>query len=173
MNSEIIKQLIAIYGSTTVTSLLFNKHYFRKRNKIAFDKSKRNLKYRDLSLESTLMLDNVRSVYKLADKVSIFLSAVPVIQVFYTISNIMATDDKFSNYFDDKIAEINQAEISIRKDYLEQIRRSRIIPENIKSKLEDEDYLPNEEEYDEVMVANASRIITEKVLKLVKNDDKK
>ena len=49
---ELIKNLAIIYGSTTVSSLVFNKFYFRDRNKMAFDKSKRKLKYRDLSLET-------------------------------------------------------------------------------------------------------------------------
>ena len=156
---ELIKNLAIIYGSTTVSSLVFNKFYFRDRNKMAFDKSKRKLKYRDLSLDTCYMLDNVRAVYKLADKVSIFLSTVPVINVIYTVDNIMASDKKFSTYFDDKIDEINKKETSIRKSYLKQIQEAKVIPESIKSKLEDEEYLPNEEDFREVMSANAPRMV--------------
>ena len=71
----------------------------------------------------------------------------------------MASDKKFSTYFDDKIDEINKKETSIRKSYLKQIQEAKVIPESIKSKLEDEEYLPNEEDFREVMSANAPRMV--------------
>lgn len=168
-NIDLIRELIIIYGSTTVSSLLFNKIYFRDKNKIAYNNSKRNLKYRDLCLKNCVALTNLKEIYKLANKLSYILSVIPIWQIFYTIDNIKDNGEHCKEFFDEKIEEINKQELIIRKQFLEQIKDIKKIPEEIKIKLADSEYLPSEDDYRKVVNYNRPKVIVNtKNLKIIR-----
>lgn len=155
-NLYLLRELVAVYGSTTVVSLIFNYFYHVRRANKAFKESKRELVYKHLSTESYLSLSSVRTSKKLSNIIAMVLATVPVVQVFYTISNINADPNYLRRYYESKIEEINNLEVDIRKELLKRIKNAKSIPEPIEEKLKNEEYLPTEEDYRDVLNHNCA-----------------
>ena len=152
--NEVLRELIIIYGATTISSLVCNQIYFKRKNKEAFTQSKRKLKYRNLCTKCSLALDDLEKEYKMDNLVSDFLSVVPVLQVINTVANIIEPQEDLNKSFDEGIEYINKEELIARREFLTSIKEAKFIPIDIKLKLEDEDYLPSEEEHRYVMKLN-------------------
>ena len=152
--NDIIRELIIIYGATTISSLVCNQLYFKRKNKEALTQSKRKLRYRNLCTKCTLALDTLEKEYKMYNYVSDFLSIVPVLQVINTVANIIEPQEDLNKSFDEGIEYINKEELIARREFLESIKKAEFIPMEIKTKLKDEDYLPSEEEHRYVMLLN-------------------
>lgn len=144
---DVLKELAIIYGSTTISSLVFNKIYYNNKIQDAFDKSKRKLKYTDLSIISDRDLENVKKFCSTEKLVNNIIACLPLLQVILTVHNIRTDHSSYEEFFDKKIEEINIKELETRKKFLEEIKESREAPDDIKIKLEDEDYLPSEADY--------------------------
>lgn len=153
--NDIIRELIIIYGATTISSLVCNQLYFKRKNKEALTQSKRKLKYRNLCTKCTLALDDLEKEYRMDNYVSDFLSIVPVLQVINTVANIIEPQEDLNKSFDEGIEYINKEELIARREFLESIKKAKFIPMDIKIKLKDEDYLPSEEEHRYVMLLNS------------------
>lgn len=156
--NNFLRELIIIYGSTSLSSLLFNIVYYNNRIENAFKDSKRKLVYKDLSLANSVDLANLRKFCNFQKKVSMIMSIIPVVNVPYTISSIITNKRLYNNFFDKKIEEINKNELILRKRFLEEIKNSKRIPISIKEKIEDKEYLPNEEEYFLVRSLNRKKL---------------
>lgn len=152
--NEVLRELIIIYGATTISSLVCNQLYFKRKNKEAFTQSKRKLKYRNLCTKCSLALNDLEKEYKMDNLVSDFLSVVPVLQVINTVANIIEPQEDLNKSFDEGIEYINKEELIARREFLTSIKKAKFIPIDIKLKLEDEDYLPSEEEHRYVMKLN-------------------
>ena len=122
---EILKRFLIFYGSTAVSSLLVNKIYYINRIKRSFEKSKRNLKYRDLTLINDRDLKRIKRFCEVEKIGSIFMSIIPFVNIRFTALNTLRN----------------------KQEFLESMKTEKVIPEDIKKKMEDENYLPNEEEY--------------------------
>ena len=144
---NIIKEMLIIYGSTTIASLDFNKLYYIDEYKKAYENSKRKIVYRDLTMINKRDIDRLKEEIKTKKKISIFLSILPIFQVFYTVSAIYTDKRIYSGYFDERMEQINENEKTARTRFLKEIKQSKIIPEDIKEKLKDKDYLPGEAEF--------------------------
>ena len=153
--NEVLRELIIIYGATTISSLVCNQLYFKRKNKEALTQSKRKLKYRNLCTKCTLALDALEKEYKMDNYVSDFLSIIPVLQVINTVANIIEPQEDLNKSFDEGIEYINKEELIARREFLESIKKAEFIPMDIKIKLKDEDYLPSEEEHRYVMLLNS------------------
>lgn len=146
--NEIVKRLLIFYGSTTVSSLLFNKIYYTDRIKKTFKKSKRKLIYKDLTLNNDRDLKRIREFCKIEKIVSILISICPILNIRFTAENIMRDKDKYDEFFNKQIDLINQNELKQRREFLEEIQYEREIPEDIMYKINnDKDYLPSEDDY--------------------------
>ncbi len=157
----ILKELLIIYGSTTVSSLLFNKLYYIDRIQKSFKNSQRKLKYKDLSLKCEMDLQNVKD-YCYAEKIiSRIASCIPLFQILFTVSNIRRDKELYNEFFDERMEKINIDEAYERKRFLIEIKEAKIIPPDIRTRLEDEQYMPSENEYNRVKRLNRTR----KVLK--------
>lgn len=167
--SDFLRELLIIYGSTTISSIIFNSYYFNKKNKIAFDQSKRKLKYKDLSLKSNIALENLKESYKIANKLCLILSTIPIYQLFHTARNITSSQEEYNIIYDEEIDIINKEELLERKKFLKQLKKLNVIPDDIKEKLEDENYLPSESELKKVLILNKPKtIINNKNLKIIR-----
>ena len=144
---EILKRFLIFYGSTAVSSLLVNKIYYINRIKRSFEKSKRNLKYRDLTLINDRDLKRIKRFCEVEKIGSIFMSIIPFVNIRFTALNTLRNKQEYDDFFNKKIDEINKQELKMRKEFLESMKTEKVIPEDIKKKMEDENYLPNEEEY--------------------------
>lgn len=142
-----IKELAIIYGSTTISSLVFNKFYYTNRINKAYIESERKLVYKDLSSISNKELEKVKDFCKIEKIVTFLMSVTPVANIPYTINNIKRNQSDYNEFFNLRIDEINKRELEVRKKFLEEMKTTRIIPEDIKEKLQDNDYLPSEEDY--------------------------
>ena len=158
-NFDLLRELIIIYGSTTVISLIFNHFYHTRRAKKAFKESKRNLVYKDLSSETSTCLSELKESMKLSNKISMILSTIPLLQIVYTITNITRDPDFLKYYYNSHIEEINKLELETRKDMLAKIKKIKNVPNTIEERLKDKEYLPSEEDYREVLDFNNSDII--------------
>ena len=175
IDSNLLKELIFIYGSTTVLSETFNYFYHTRRANKAIKESERNLVYKDLSTSSYLDLSNLRSEVKLSNKIATVLSAIPVLQVLYTINNITADPKYLPRFYNSKIEEINAHEIRTRMAFLKKIKKTNNLPSYIEEKLKDKEYLPSEEDYRSVLDYNNSEVIvkTKKLTIIRKNNGSK
>ena len=158
-NLNLIKELVVIYGSTTVLSVAFNYFYHTRRSIKAFKESERNLLYKNLSTKTYLNLSELKKSMKLSNKIAMLFSTIPVLQVFYTINNITADPNYLNHYYNDKIEEINEQEVAVRKDLLRKIKKIKDVPNTIEKRLTDKEYLPSEEEYREVLNYSKSDVI--------------
>ena len=153
--NEVSKNLLLVYGAVTATSLAFNRVYSIRRHNKAFAESKRQLKYRDdLSSRSEIALYSLERFNRNIKRASAIMSAIPVIQVLYTGLNIITPNDFYTKYWDKQIEKINKIELETRREFLEQIKSFPFIPEDMEEKMKDEEYLPSETEYRDVMMQN-------------------
>lgn len=160
--NDILKEVIIIYGSTVVSSIVFNTIYYSKRVEEAYNNSKRKLVYKDLSLSNSADLANLKRICKYEKKGAILASFIPVINVPYTISSIITRKDFYNEFFDKKIEEINKNELILRKRFLEEMKQSENVPFHIQRKFDDEEYLPNEEDYYLVRALNRKKLVKKK-----------
>ena len=175
IDSNLLKELIFIYGSTTVLSQAFNYFYHTRRANKAFKESKRKLVYRDLSAASYSDLEDLADSVKLSNKTTVLLSSIPILQILLTITNINSDPNYLRRYYNSKIEEINTQEIEIRKDLLRKLKKIKNLPHPIEERLKDKEYLPSEEDYRTVLDYNNSEVIvkTKKLTITRKNNDSK
>lgn len=175
IDSNLLKELIFIYGSTTVLSESFNYFYHTRRVNKAITEGERNLVYKDLSTSSYLDLSDLKKTIKLSNKIAAVLSAIPFVQIIYTINNIKADPNYLNRYYNSKIEEINAHEIRTRMVFLKKIKKANNLPSYIEEKLKDKEYLPSEEDYRTVLDYNNSDFIvkTKKLTITRKNNDSK
>lgn len=174
MMGEFLRNLAIIYGSTTIASLLFNKIYFYDVYKEAYEKSKRKLVYRDLSVANGVDLARLHKYMTTKKNQSFIYASIPIFQVLYTISIICTDKNVYKRYFEKETDRINKNELYTRKLFLNEIKKANTIPIEIQSKLEDEKYLPNEEEYFYVKYLNNkkdNKEPLEKKLNLLRKDN--
>ena len=172
IDSNLLKELVFIYGSTTVLSQAFNYFYHIRRANKAIKDSERNLVYKDLSTPSYIDLSDLRNTVKLSNKIAVVLSAVPVVQVFYTINNINADPNFLYRFYNSKIEEINVLETAVRKDMLRKMKKIGNFPHPIEEKLKDSKYLPSEEDYRDVLnYNNSSTIVKSKNLTIIRKNN--
>ena len=158
-NINLFRELIIVYGSTTVVSLIFNYFYYTRRANKALKEGERNLVFKDLSTTSSMSLSGLRDAVKSSNKLNTLYSLLPVAQVFHTINNINEDPDKLKNLYNECIEEINKQELLERKCFLRKIKKLNDVPTSIKEKLKDDKYLPSETEYIEALDYNNSDII--------------
>lgn len=151
-NLYLLKELLALYGATTIPSLIFNRIYYKNRIQKAYDQSKRKITYKELSMECNEDLSALKSLCKSEKALSTFCSIIPVFQIFYTIRNIYINTDDFNDFFDEKMEEINNKELNMRLKYLETIIKEKDLPQDVKENMNKDEYLPDEEEYLKVLV---------------------
>ena len=141
MNDIIIPLLQAIgitYGSTTVASLIINSIYYNGRINKAFKKSKRKLKYKELSLIGQREIDRIKQFCRMEKLLSIIVSSIPILQIEWTILNLQRDKEIYKEYFLEKIDHVNTVETNVRKELLEDLR-NREVPEDIRIKMQDDD----------------------------------
>lgn len=151
-NFTLLKELLTIYGGTTVFSLIFNRIYFKNRIQKAYDQSKRKIKYKELSMECSEDLSVLKSLCKSEKALCTFCSVIPIFQVLYTMRNIYLKPEDFNEFFDEMIEEINIKELNKRREYLEEMKQEKVLPLDIKEKINEEEYLPNEEDFLKVLI---------------------
>lgn len=146
--SEILKSIGIIYGSTTISSLLFNYIYYDRRIKKAFKNSKRKLKYKDLNLINKRDLKRLKNFCRFEKFCSIVFSSLPIVQFKFTKLNILRDPSKYEKFFDKQIEKINEEEIRTRREFLEEMYNEKEIPEDVMYKINNiTDYLPSEDDY--------------------------
>ena len=166
---NLLKELIIIYGCTTISSLIFNELYFVRKTKKAYKKTRRKLKYKDLSSNCSNALNRHDILFKQTLKISRFTSFLPILQIKYTCKNILDDQKVYDARFEKDIDYINDEEIRIRREFLEKIKNSNIIPDDIQAKMKTEDYLPSELDYRKVLNCNKPK----KLLKTLDTSDNK
>ncbi len=149
---NLIKEVLFIYGGTTITSLIFNKLYYNDRIQKAFDGSKRKLKFRDLSASSKEDLKRIKDFCDVEKIISTFFSIIPFYQVYNSITNITLEQEMFDDFFDDAIKDINKKELEARKNYLMEMKKMKELPLDLRDRVNEEDYLPNQEEFLKALV---------------------
>ena len=153
-NFNLLRELIIIYGSASLSSLLFNELYFIRKTKKAYFQTRRKLKYRDLSVKSSRALYRHDFLFKETLKISRITSLIPILQIIYTSKNILDPQEVYNARFEGNINLINDEEIKIRKEFLKKIKESNVIPMEIEEKMKEEGYLPSEEDYRKVLDCN-------------------
>lgn len=134
------------YGATTIASLIANQIYYNGRINKAYKDSKRSLKYKELSLKGQREIDRIKEFCRMEKLLSIIVSMIPLYQIEWTILNIQRNSKQYDEFFLEKIDNVNKVETSVRKELLEDLR-SREVPEDIRIKMQDENYLPTEEDF--------------------------
>ena len=151
---NLVVSMLFIYGSTTIASLTSNRLYYIPKYKKAFEESKRKLKYKELSTGPRIAMNREEESVKTNLLVSRFMSIVPIYQIIHTVNNINKPLEEYIHDFDEDIRIINEEEIVARHGFLEEIKKSKCLPEDIEEKLKDEEYLPSETEYRKVLMLN-------------------
>lgn len=149
---ELLRELLVIYGATTLSSMICNGIYYNKRIKKSFEDSKRKLKYKELCSASNEELKNVKRFCDYEKRMAMLFSSIPFYQLVFTINNILLDQKAFDEFFDKRIDCVNTIELLARKKFLREIKKSNDIPKDIEEKLKDKEYLPNEDEFLEVIV---------------------
>lgn len=151
---EFVIYMCLLYGTTTITSLTCNKKYYINKINNSYKNCKKRLVYRDLSMSNGAKLKGLYNFCKLEKLTSILKSFAPFYQIYFTIKNIDISEEAISYFFNEKIDEINKKEINLRKEHLQEMKEATVIPEEIKEKMNNEEYLPNESDYFEIKVLN-------------------
>ena len=142
----VLREIGIIYSSTTISSLFFNQIYYNIRINKAFKKSKRVLKYKNLSIISEQSIENIKDYCKIEKITSNLMSIVPLAQVIWTIDNINRNPKIYKDFFEEKMEDVNKKELLVRREFLEELKTIKV-PEDIRIKMLDENYLPTEEDY--------------------------
>lgn len=151
---NILAELVIIYSSSTLSSLVFNTFYFNDRIQSSFNKSERKLRYRDLSLKNEVELNKVKELIKELKISSVIFSIIPIYQIIFTVNNIIRDKRLYDMFFEERIEEINKEELLARKHFLEEMKKAKVVPPEIREKLADEDYMPSERDYCAVKILN-------------------
>ena len=139
---NLVVSMLFIYGSTTIASLTSNRLYYIPKYKKA------------LSTGPRIAMNREEESVKRNLFVSRIMSIIPIYQIIHTVNNINKPLEEYIHDFDEDIRIINEEEIVARHGFLEEIKKSKCLPEDIEEKLKDEEYLPSETEYRKVLMLN-------------------
>jgi hypothetical protein len=142
----ILTQIGILYGSTTVASLIANHICYNNNIKRAYKKSERTLKFKELTAMNEVEVKKIKEFCKIECMLSYFISTIPLLQLMWTVNNLTRDPIVYENFLKEKMAEVNSKELEARKRFLEELK-NRKVPEDIKIKMQDEDYLPTEDDY--------------------------